>query len=114
MKCPIWRRSGPYHLGDLIVWVTAYHAFGGEVEASKHPHDTPPQSLMPSPTFADSSTIRRHTSRPKTFTHSSVDGANAKTAIKKAIEDFRITNEQIQRRLVAERIKASALRRFDS
>src|SRR5262249_15683583 len=38
-----------------LVSVTAYHSLGGEVEASKHPHDTPPQSLMPSPTFANSS-----------------------------------------------------------
>jgi len=37
------------------VSVTAYHSFGGEVEASKHPHDTPPYPFMPSPTFSHSS-----------------------------------------------------------
>ena len=27
---------------DDIILVTAYHSFGGEVEALQHPHDTPP------------------------------------------------------------------------
>ena len=40
---------------QALVSVTAYHSFGGEVEASKYPHNTSPQSLMPSPAFADSS-----------------------------------------------------------
>jgi hypothetical protein len=34
-----------------------------------------------------------------------VEASDADTAIKKAIEDFKITNAQIQQRLVAERIK---------
>src|SRR5256885_4435338 len=38
-----------------LVSVTAYHSFGGEVEALKHPHDTPPYPFMPSPTFGLSS-----------------------------------------------------------
>src|SRR6516164_6468181 len=38
-----------------LSWVTAYHSFGGEVEAFEHPHDTPPYPFIPSPTFAHSS-----------------------------------------------------------
>src|SRR5262249_56345477 len=38
-----------------LSWVTAYHSFGGEVEAFEHPHDTPPHPFIPSPTFAHSS-----------------------------------------------------------
>jgi hypothetical protein len=38
-----------------LVSVTAYHSFGGEVEARNTPHDTPPYPFMPSPTFAHSS-----------------------------------------------------------
>src|SRR6516162_5420228 len=39
-----------------LSWVTAYHSFGGEVEAFEHPHDTPPPyPFIPSPTFALSS-----------------------------------------------------------
>jgi hypothetical protein len=37
-----------------------------------------------------------------------VAASDADTAIKKTIEDFKITNAQIQQRLVAERIKGSA------
>src|SRR6516165_12781687 len=39
-----------------LSWVTAYHSFGGEVEAFEHPHDTPPYPFIPSPTFAHTST----------------------------------------------------------
>src|ERR1700719_3895177 len=38
-----------------LVWVTAYHSFGGEGEALNTPHDTPPYPFMPSPTFGLSS-----------------------------------------------------------
>jgi hypothetical protein len=37
-----------------------------------------------------------------------VEASDVDTAIKKAIEDFKITNVQIQKRLVAERIKGIA------
>src|SRR5215211_8700659 len=37
-----------------LSWLTAYHSFGGEVEA-RTPHDTPPQPLTPSPTSAHGS-----------------------------------------------------------
>src|SRR5262249_15608185 len=40
-----------------LSWVTAYHSFGGEVEAFEHPHDTPPHPFIPSPTFAHSSIL---------------------------------------------------------
>jgi hypothetical protein len=51
-----------------LSWVTAYHSFGGEVEAFEHPHDTPPPyPFIPSPTFAHSSFENRifhyHTSQ---------------------------------------------------
>jgi hypothetical protein len=43
---------------ENLVSVTAYHFFGGEIEASNTPHDTPPYPLMPSPTIANSSRIK--------------------------------------------------------
>jgi hypothetical protein len=36
-----------------------------------------------------------------------VEASDAETAIKKAIEEFKITNAQIRQRLVAERVKGS-------
>jgi hypothetical protein len=39
-----------------------------------------------------------------------IHAPDAETAIKKAIEEFKITNAQIQQRLVAERIKIQKFR----
>jgi hypothetical protein len=47
-KVPGWANR------KTLVSVTAYHSFGGEVEA-RTPHDSPPYPFMPSPTFAHSS-----------------------------------------------------------
>src|SRR5262249_52915467 len=51
-----------------LSWVTAYHSFGGKVEAFEHPHDTPPPyPFIPSPTFAHSSYAHGYPPAPTSF-----------------------------------------------
>src|SRR5262249_862882 len=60
-----------------LSWVTAYHSFGGEVEAFEHPHDTPPYPFIPSPTFALSSQTQVENNNEKQQKRG-VDGAGVR------------------------------------